>query len=261
MLCQNIITVLESHSPVKYAMEWDNVGLLAGRRNKEVKRIMVALDATEKVVKQAVSAQVDMLVTHHPLIYNARKNICSDDAVGRRLIRLIQADISYYAMHTNFDVIGMAELSAQKLGLTETEPLEETVCETDKTIQGIGRYGCLPREMNLQEFAGYVKSCFALEHIRVCGDPDTPVNLVAVSGGSGKSMVGPALAAGVSVLVSGDFDHHTVLDAVDEGLCIIDAGHYGTEKMFVPYMSDFLGRECRDIEILTAVEKEPFQYM
>lgn len=261
MHCRDVIKILEEQSPTGYAMEWDNVGLLAGRRDKVVKRMMVALDATADVVNQAVKEEVDMLVTHHPLIYNARKNVCSDDTAGRKLIQLIGADISYYAMHTNFDVMGMAQLSAQKLGLLDAYPLEETALEESGIKHGIGKCGYLQRRMDLKSFAEYVKKCFDLSDIRVCGDLETPVELVAVSGGSGKSMVAPALEAGAHVLVSGDFDHHTVLDAVEEGLCIIDAGHYGTEKMFVPYIYAFLCERCPEMTVLQAIEKEPFQYM
>lgn len=261
MLCQEIIEVLEEHSPAACALEWDNVGLLAGRRDREVRRVMIALDAVDDVIEQAVRSEADMLLTHHPLIYGARKSINTDDCVGRKLVKLIQADISYYAMHTNFDVMGMAQLSAEKLGLVPDYVLEETMTDGLGQSQGIGRYGKLPERMELGRFAEYVKECFGLEHVRVCGALDTLIENVAVSGGSGKSMVEPALRAGADVLVSGDFDHHTVLDAVAEGLCIIDAGHFGTEKMFVPYMSSYLKRTCPGLDILEAVQEEPFHYM
>ena len=112
MICKDIIEVIERTCPAACALEWDNVGLLAGRDDKEVKRIYIALDATDEVIEAAVSEGADMLVTHHPLIFSGLKKINNQDFTGRRLIRLIQNDISYYAMHTNYDVCRRGRLAA-----------------------------------------------------------------------------------------------------------------------------------------------------
>ncbi len=258
MLCQGVIEILEQHSPIAFAEGWDNVGLLAGRRQKEVKRILVALDAVDSIVEQAVAMKADMLITHHPLIFTARKSVTEDDIIGRRLVKLIQNDISYYAMHTNFDVKGMAQLSAEKLGLKEVQILEETSLDEQGIADGIGRYGRLPKTMKLKELAEYVKKCFELDYVTVCGNPSREITMAAVSTGSGKSMVPYALRAGVQTLITGDMDYHTVIDAKAEGLSIIDAGHYGTEKMFVSYMSRYLKETCDGVEIVEAFGENPF---
>ena len=101
----------------RYALSWDNVGLLAGREDKEVAKIYVALDAKDEVVDEAILAGADMLVTHHPLIFSGMKQVNNQNFIGRRLVKLIQHDISYYAMHTNYDVKGMADLAADYLKL------------------------------------------------------------------------------------------------------------------------------------------------
>lgn len=258
MLCQNIIDILEQHSPIRFAEGWDNVGLLAGRRDKVIKKILVALDADDGVVEQAVNMRADMLVTHHPLIFSARKSVTEDDIIGRRLVKLLRNDISYYAMHTNFDVKGMADLSAQKLGLSNVCVLEQTVVDEQGNVDGIGRYGKLPKQMNLKELAEYVKQSYDLEYVKVCGDLSQEITTAAISTGSGKSMVVPAIQADVQVLITGDMDYHTVIDAMADGLCIIDAGHYGTEKMFVSYMGNYLKEKCSNIEVVEAIEKNPF---
>ena len=105
MFCKEIMEKIEKSYPRAYAMDWDNVGLLVGRDDKEVKKIYVALDATDDVVDAAVEAGTDMLVTHHPLIFFGMKKINNLDFIGKRLLKLIQNDISYYAMHTNYDVM------------------------------------------------------------------------------------------------------------------------------------------------------------
>ena len=98
MKCSEIITLLEQEYGKEYACDWDNVGLLAGRRDKEVKKILLALDATDEVVEQAAEGAYDMLITHHPMIFGAIKRVTDEDMVGRRLLSLIRSDISYYAM-------------------------------------------------------------------------------------------------------------------------------------------------------------------
>ena len=112
MICREIIKEIEARFPKHYAMEWDNVGLQVGRSDKEVKRIYLALDATDEVIEEAADWGADMLITHHPMIFKAMKKINDEDFIGRRVLKLIRDDISYYAMHTNYDVIGMADLSA-----------------------------------------------------------------------------------------------------------------------------------------------------
>ena len=126
MKCSEWMEKLEILAPKSLACEWDNPGLLAGRAEKEVKKVLIALDATDDVVDLAVKEQVDLLITHHPLIFHSMKKVNDQDFIGRRLIKLIQADISMYAMHTNFDIAPgcMADLAAEKLGLAECEPLE-----------------------------------------------------------------------------------------------------------------------------------------
>ena len=113
MKCSEICCAIEREYSPEYACEWDNVGLLAGRRDKEVKRILLALDATDETVQTAVEQEADMLITHHPMLFSAIKRVTDEDMNGRRLLALIRHDISYYAMHTNYDTRGMADLAAR----------------------------------------------------------------------------------------------------------------------------------------------------
>ena len=108
MLCKEIMRVIEATYPTTAALDFDNVGLLAGRAGKEVNRVYLALDATDAVIDRALEAGADMLITHHPLIFSPLKKINDEDFISRRILKLIRNDISYYAMHTNYDVLGMA---------------------------------------------------------------------------------------------------------------------------------------------------------
>lgn len=260
MRCSEFIARLEELASPRYAEEWDNVGLLAGRRDKEIKKIMVAVDATSDVIEQACRARADLLLTHHPLLFRAQKRICSDDFIGKRLMRLIQNDICYYAMHTNFDVMGMADAAADELGLKNPCVLKVT-CEDEISSEGIGRYGKLPGVMTLAECAEYVKTAFALPQVAVYGDLDRMVEVMAVLPGSGGDEIPDALRAGADVYLTGDVSHHDGIDAVEQGLSVIDAGHFGLEKLFVTYMRDYFLRELPEIVLMEAEQEAPFQMM
>ncbi len=257
MRANQVIAKLEELSPVKFAMEWDNVGLLVGRRDKDVENIFIALDATNEVIEDAIAHQADMLITHHPLIFKGSKKVTSDDFIGKRIISLVKADIAYYAMHTNFDVMGMADAVADELSLQKNVVLSKTF-EDDISSEGFGRFGMLPKQMTLEECAAFVKRTFHIPNVRVFGDLKADVMMAAVCPGSGGSMIEDALKFSADVYITGDIDHHEGIDAVARGLNVIDAGHYGIEKIFVPYMKEYLERECRGIKVSTMKMKEPF---
>lgn len=254
---RELIKILEEQSPAFCACDWDNVGLLVGNPDKEVKCIYIALDATDEAIEEAIMVKADMLLTHHPLIFKGMKRVTTEDFIGRRIVKMIQQDMMYYAMHTNFDVMGMADLAAARLGLEDTEVLD-VICQVNDRPEGIGRVGNLLAPMSLIHCAKFTEAAFSLEQVKVFGAADTMVRKVAVSPGSGKSEIKNALAAGADVLITGDIDHHDGIDAVAQGLCIIDAGHYGLEHIFVDYMKEYLKKHCEGVEIFTQKLSFPF---
>ena len=256
MICRDIIRLIEEKYPKSYAMNWDNVGLLAGRYEKEVKKIYIAVDATDEVVDAAVAEGADMLITHHPLIFSGIKKITDSDFLGKRLITLIQNDISYYAMHTNYDVLGMAELSGVKMNFKNAEVLEVTSCE--EVPEGIGRVADLEAPVTLRACCENVKEIFGLESVKVFGNLDGLVHRVAISGGAGKSMIAPALEKKADVLITGDIGHHEGIDAVAQNLAIIDAGHYGIEHIFIEDVKRFLEDKTENICVEGAPVIHPF---
>ena len=205
MICREIIKEIEARFPKHYAMEWDNVGLQVGRSDKEVKRIYLALDATDEVIEEAADWGADMLITHHPMIFKAMKKINDEDFIGRRVLKLIRDDISYYAMHTNYDVMGMAELAGKVLELSEPEVLEVTGSmhsESGEVPVGIGRVADLAQPMDLKSCAEMVKKAFGLPNVKIFGEPDMQVHRLGVFPGSGKSAISVSLEKGVDVLVT-----------------------------------------------------------
>lgn len=257
MQCKEIMEIIEAVYPKEAALSFDNVGLQAGRSNKEVKRIYLALDATKEVIQAAKDSQADMLITHHPLIFSPLKSVTDGDFISRRILELIQSDISYYAMHTNYDVLGMAGLAERILGLGDARVLDVTG-EIDGREEGIGRIGMLEGSMTLKECCRYVKERLALDTVKVFGDLDRDVQCLAVSPGSGKSAVAPAVKKGADVLVTGDIGHHDGLDAWEQGLAVIDAGHYGTEYIFIEDMKQFLETRLDGVEVRIALKAHPF---
>ena len=249
MQCKEIMQVIEATYPRTAALDFDNVGLLAGRADKEVNRVYLALDATDRVIERAIEAGADMLITHHPLLFSAVKKVTDEDFITRRIVKLIQNDISYYAMHTNYDVLGIAHTDV--LDVTQTDEVGEE--------KGIGRIGELPETMTLEECCVYVKHKLELGSLKVFGDMNRPVRRLAILPGSGKSSIPVALAKGADVLVTGDIGHHDGLDAVEQGLAIIDAGHYGTEYIFIEDMKQFLNRKLPVLDVLTDPVEHPFQ--
>ena len=225
---------------------------------RQIQKIYIALDATDEAIEEAIANGADMLLTHHPMIFKGMKRVTQEDFIGRRIIRLIQNDMVYYAMHTNFDVMGMADLAADYLGISDTRVLEITsVSETGE--EGIGRYGSLKKEMTVRECCEEVKQAFSLENVKVFGDLERKVKTAAISPGSGRSVISNALQAGVDVLITGDIDHHEGIDAVAQKLTVIDAGHYGVEHIFIPYMEQYLKREAKELEIAVQPLTFPFQ--
>ena len=256
MLCRDIMKVIEATYPKHAALEWDNVGLLVGRTEKEVKKIYVALDATDEVIEQAVSANADMLITHHPLLFSPLKKITDEHFIGGRVVKLLQHDISYYAMHTNYDVCGMADISAAILGLDGAETLEVTDKES---MEGIGKVGDFSGPMSLQSCGEFIKEKFQLDSVKVFGDLSSTVQRVAICPGSGKGMTELALEKNADVLVTGDIGHHEGIDAVAQGLAIIDAGHYGLEHIFIEDMANYLRKNIEGIVVETHEITHPFQ--
>lgn len=258
MRAKEIIQKLEILSPLQYAEKWDNSGWQCGRGEKEVQKILLAVDATDEVVDEAILSEADLLITHHPLIFPSVSKITDQDFIGRRLLKLLQADICLYAMHTNFDVMGMADEAADRLDLRNRKVLD-ILYEDEISSEGIGRIGRLPNTLSLRETAELVKETFLLDSVRVYGDLDKRIEWAAISPGSGKKMSAKAIAGHADVLITGDIDHHEGIDSVARGLSIIDAGHFGIEKIFISYMKNYFLHELTDITVVAASQNEPFQ--
>lgn len=257
MKAKEIRNILNEAAPEELALNWDNSGLTLGREEKEIKRILIAVDVDDAVVTKAIDENVDMILSHHPLIFQAVKCITDGEFIGRRILKLLQADIVCFSMHTNYDICRMGELVGEKIGLLETAPLEVTGEWNGKTC-GIGICGNLPESEKLSSFAEKVKDVFGIDGIRCFGE-EKRVRKIAVCPGSGGSVSEQAILQGADVFLSGDIGHHTGIDASARGMAVLDAGHYGLEYLFMEDMKQFLEEKLKEgIEIRTMPKQLPY---
>ena len=235
MKCSEIFEYLTKLYPLELAMDWDNSGFLLGRSDKEVKNVLVVLDITNEVLEYAETKDIDLIVSHHPIIFSALKRVTDETLLGNYILKILKNDICVISMHTNFDIAkgGMADICSERLGLSNTCVFERiNVCDEEEL--GIGKIGDLKKDMSLDELIKLVKTKFDLSHVSVFGRENINSNIrrVAISPGSGKGMYKYAVKR-ADVLITGDITHHDGLDAANDGVCIIDATHYGLEHLFI----------------------------
>ena len=254
MKAYELTSWLEKKYPSDAAEDWDNVGLLAGDDTNEISHVFLALDLTEETLAEAIEDGADMIITHHPMIFSGIKKINNHSFTGRKILTLIQKGIVYYAMHTNYDVLRMAEVAAQMLQLKKTKVLEAT----SEDGKGIGQYGMLPEAMPVFQLCEQIKQTFELQGVQVYGDVSRQVQRIAISPGAGNSMISHALYKQCDVLITGDISHHIGIDAVAQGLAVIDAGHYGIEHIFIQDMAAFLSEKLKGVKIISAPLCHPF---
>lgn len=362
--CSDISNYMEELAPSCLAEDWDNVGLLLGSGNKAVRKILVCLDVTANVVREAVQKQADLIVSHHPLIFKGMKKIVEDDPKGRIIIELIKNGIGVYSAHTNLDVAdnGVNEYLAKVLGLTGLQnlnhyksedlfkivvfvpedhtdsvraamcgagagwvgnysdctfmtrgtgtfkPLEgtnpyigvkgeierveeyrlETIVPKSKAGSvvsamlkahpyeevaydmyplklkgkeyGLGKVGKLDGAVSVEEFIEKVKTNLEIDALRLIGKPRGLIEKVAVFCGSFDDNISSALRHRADVLVTGDIKYHTAQDAVEAGICIIDAGHFATERIMIPALAEIIKRKFSEVEVFTSeVEENPIK--
>lgn len=361
--CGEITGFLEGIAPLQLAENWDNVGLILGDPEQEVEKVMVCLDVTSKAVDEAVKAGIDLIVSHHPLIFEGLKRLNFDHYKARTINKLIKNDIGVYCAHTNLDTAhgGVNDILAARLKLanlsslnrykeemlyklavfvpqenadevrdavssagagwignysdctfmvkgvgtfkplTGTNPYIGSVGNLEKVDEyrletivpqnrlnkvihamlkahpyeevaydlykleltgdeyGLGKVGFLETPLNLEGFIKHVKMCLSIGSVRVIGSIDREIKKVGVFCGSFDGNWTGVIKEGIDVLVTGDLKYHTAVDALEMGLCIVDAGHFGTERVMVPEIVGKLGSRFPGLEVISySMEEDPF---
>ena len=254
---KDIFNHLNNLADVKLAEKWDNVGLMLGSNNNEVSRVLVCLDVTTSVVEEAIANNVNLIVSHHPLIFKPLKNIDYTTDFKSRIIRnLIKNDISVISFHTNLDsaTLGLNDYLAKILKLNEIQVLFEH--SLDNTA-GLGRIGKLTNSLKLNDFITYIKNCFSLETVSAVIGDEKEISTIALLGGSGADFI--YTLPEVDVYLTGDVGYHAALDAIEMKKNIIDVGHF-TENLVKDLLLDYISE--LNVEVIkSTVEKSPFKIL
>lgn len=241
----DILKFIEGIAP-PYMMEgWDNCGLLCGRRDREVKKILVALDPFRTVIDEAVAMKADLIVTHHPLIFWDKLMAVNEDTeTGRCVLALIENGIAAINAHTNLDMApgGVNEVLAKTLGLMNIEIIDPV------ENNGLLRKGEIS-EQPVENFLAAVKARLSCKGLRYVSS-GKPVRVVAVGGGSCADFMQAAVAAGCDTFVTADVKYNQFRTAHELGLNLIDAGHFHTENPVMPVVAEKLRASFPGVEVI-----------
>ena len=245
----DILTYLETLAPRSMKMDWDNVGLLCGSRKAEVTKILVALDPFEGVCAEAAAWGAQLIVTHHPLIFQALKSVTDETSIGRSIQLLCREGISAINAHTNLDCApgGVNDRLAAALGLSETEVIDPMGVDADGKEWGLLRKGVVA-EQPLADFLPAVRSALGCEGLRYV-DGGKPVRKVAVGGGACASELMDAYLAGCDTFVTSDVKYNQFWDAKDLGMNLIDAGHFYTENPVTACLAEKIAAKFPEVEV------------
>lgn len=252
---KNVFDHLNKLADVKLAEKWDNVGLMLGNYNDEVNKVLVCLDVTTKVVEEAIAKNIDLIVSHHPLIFKPLKSLDFTADFKSNIIRdLIRNDISVISFHTNLDSaeLGLNDFLAKKLELENINVLFEH--DLDKN-SGLGRIGQLKNELSQDEFIKYLKNKFDLNTISIIRGNNNNIKTVALLGGSGADFV--YSLPEVDIYLTGDIGYHAALDALEMKKNMIDIGHF-SEHLVKDLLLDYI-KKIEVAVVKSEVEKSPFE--
>ncbi len=247
----DILQFVESLAPRYMKCDWDNVGLLCGRRDREVKKILVALDPFRSVIEEAIEIGADCIVTHHPLIFrNPLMAVNEDTEAGRCVLTLMEHGIAAINAHTNYDLApdGVNDVLARTLGLADIEVINPEGIDAEGRSYGLLRCGTIG-EIALKAFLVGVKEHLDCQGLRYV-DAGKPVRKVAVGGGSCADEMHDALAAGCDTFVTADVKYNQFRTAYELGLNLIDAGHFHTENPAMPVLANKLRTEFPAVEVI-----------
>lgn len=238
----DIFELLEGKAPCALKLDFDNVGHLVGHADAPVTRVMCALDITDDVIDEAMAFGAELIVSHHPLVFDAVKSVTDATWVGRRILTLAENHMAAICMHTNLDAAqgGVNDALMAALGGTVTETLDP--------ISGIGRIGELADETTLADFLAHTKAALHGNGLRY-HDAGRPVRRVACCGGSGGSDIALAYDAGCDTYVTADVKYDQFLEAKALGINLIDADHFCTENVVVPVLAGWLREAFPALEV------------
>ena len=245
MTVRELYEYLNKRIPSALSCEWDNDGLMCcPKAEREVKKVLVTLDISAEAVKLAMKNGCDVILSHHPLVFKPIKSLTTDSGVSSKLIKLVQNGISAMSFHTRLDVLpgGVNDALAEKLGLKDVEPFGD-----DGVM--MGRVGTVSAN-SLENFAEFVKNALGAPVVFYNGEKE--VHKVAIVGGSGGDFISAAKRCGADTFVSGTIGYHDMADTKENGINLVEAGHYFTEAPVLEYLGDMVNDADKNIEVIFA---------
>lgn len=263
---KEILDVIDRVAPFHLAEQWDNSGLQAGFPSGQVRKIMIGLDITMPLMVAAKNQNVDMVLSHHPLMMSGEKVFDFEQMPGSAICLAAKEQISIVSAHTNLDKAdqGLNDYFAECIGIDQTRVFAaDPGGDHDAPVTGIGRIGELETPLTLEGLAEFIKSQLGLSYIRMTGEPEKKVASVAICTGSGGSLLDQFFTSGADVYVTGDVKYHEARLVEAAGKTMIDVGHFGSEHIAIELLQRLLSPAFTDagldIEIIKYLnEKDPF---
>jgi len=255
----DIIYHLETIAPRHYQEEYDNSGLIAGDISAECSGVLVSLDCTEEIVKEASEKKCNLIVSHHPLIFRPIHQIHPANETGRTLIAAIKSDIAIYAIHTNLDNIisGVNATIADRLGLINREIL---LPKTEQASIGSGLIGDLRIAVPERQLLADLKESFNIPVIRHSPLTGKPVSRVALCGGAGSFLISSALQQGAGFFVSADIKYHAFFEG-EKKMVIADIGHFESEQFTIDLLYQVIVEKFPNFAVLkSGIVTNPVNY-
>lgn len=234
----DILEFLCSLYPPETACDFDNVGLLVGDKNAEVSSVVVALDCDMSAVECAKANGSNLIITHHPVIFEPLKSVTA----GSVVYELIRCGISVISMHTNLDIAkgGVNDCLCDALGLKDVSAFV--------TDDGLNIRSAVSPVSDPDKLAEHIKSSLGCNVRYVAGN--SPIKNVLVCSGSGGDYLFDALQNGFDALITADVKHHLFIEAANNGISLFDAGHYHTEDIVVHPLCDTISQKFSDISVI-----------
>jgi|SRR5690554_2106302 len=258
---REVTDFLEQIAPLHLQEDYDNAGLITGSPEWEVQGVLCALDCTPAVIEEAIQSGCNMVVSHHPIVFQGLKKLSGDTYIQRAVIQAIRHDVAIYAIHTNLDNVlqnGVNQRIAERIELEKCRILDP---RDESGEIGAGLVGELRNGMKPDDFLSHLQTRFELEIIRY-----TPVsenrNLqrIAVCGGSGSFLLEKAILANADAFVTSDFKYHQFFDA-DNRIMVLDIGHYESEKFTIQLLFELISNNFSNFAAqMTKVNTNPVRY-
>ncbi len=257
-----VYSFLQKKAPFELQEDFDNAGFLVGRADAEVTKILVSLDITDAVIREAVMLGAQLIVSHHPVIFGVIQSVTDQTVTGRNVLTLAENRVAAICAHTNLDAVedGVNDALALRLGLSDIGQLRQTGVDDQGRPYGVGRIGFVT-EQPLYDFAMTVKELLGANGVRLV-DGGKRVRRVAVGGGACAEYMEDAIAQGCDTFVTSDVKYHNFLEAKALELNLIDAGHFPTENVVCPVLQDWLSRQFPQVSVtISRRHREVFSYL